>query len=743
MLDTLEPMFDPAISRRGFLRVSALAGGGLALSLTLPVAADAAEAAEPVHLTDFVTIDPAGLVTITSKNPEIGQGIKTSMAMMIADELDADWAKVAVASADFNKARYGNQIAGGSFATTNEYLPMRLAGAAARSMLVQAAANASGLAASELTTSKGAVRHAASGRAWSYGELAGPAALLPPPKLETLKLKEPKDFAIIGKATRGVDSARVLRGEPLFGIDARFPGMLHAVIETPPAHGGRLKSVDTKAAEAAHGVVSIVRLAAMGGPQGMPDGVAVVATNHWYAEKARELLKAEWDLGASQGDSLARFDSEATRLHGLGPAAASATEIRRDGDPTAGLVGAAKRIKARYTYPWIAHATLEPQNCTALYRDGALEIWAPTQSPMPGVDQIGKLLGIPADKVTLHITRIGGGFGRRLANDYMLQAAAVAKAIPGRPVQVLWNRAEDLKRDFFRPGGWHMFEAGVDKAGKLTTFTDHFVTYGGGDGNPHHSSRLDGTHFPADLVPNLSYRMNVLDTVIPMGPLRAPASNALAFAFQGFLDEVAEAAGKDLPALMMELCAGEGMFARLETSWAKTVETSRARVRGVIERVVGISGWDKRPRGHDGRGLGFGFYFSHRGYVAEVADVSVDGTDVKVNKVWAAVDVGNQIINPTGAEAQVTGAIIDGIGQALAQKIGFTDGAIEQRNFDTFPLVRIGAAPSEIEVSWVMTDNPPTGLGEPALPPVVPAVTNAIYAASGKRIRSLPLSELA
>ncbi len=304
-------------------------------------------------------------------------------------------------------------------------------------------------------------------------------------------------------------------------------------------------------------------------------------------------------------------------------------------------------------------------------------------------------------------------------------------------MQQLYDRADDIKRDFHRPGGWHDFSAGLDADGKLVAFTDHFVTPGEG-GKPGRSAAMQAATFPADTVPNLRYTQDVIETVIPSGPLRAPGSNAIAYAFQGFLDEVAEAAGKDLPTLMLELCAGDGLVGDVNHPWGKGWAMDRGRARGVIERAIEMSGWANRPADRNGRGLGFGFYFSHMGYFAEVADVSSGGESATVHKVWAAGDVGSQIVNPRGAEAQVTGAIIDGIAQFQGQRITFTDGVIEQRNFDGFPPPRIDMTP-EIEVSWVITDNPPTGLGEPALPPLLPALANAVYAATGKRVRSLPI----
>ncbi len=362
---------NPVLGRRAFLGVSALAGGGLALSLTLPTMAGADHhAASPVKLTNLVSIAKSGKVTIMSKNPEIGQGVMTSIPMLIAEELDCDWADVFVIQADFDPSKYERQRAGGSMAIRFDYLPMRQAGAAVRHMLVEAAAALSGVAAGELSTAAGFVHHKASGRKWSYGELADAAARLAVPDLEKVALKDPKDFAIIGKPTGGVGSAAVLRGEPVFGIDAGPPGTLHAVVETAPAHGAKLVSVDDSVAKASRGVIAVVRLNGVGGPDVMPDTVAVVATNHWYAEKARKLLKLEWDLAPAKGHTLDAYRTEAARLHDAG----NGTDLRRDGDAAGKLASAAKTVRARYSYPWVAHATLEPQNCTALYRDGRLEM---------------------------------------------------------------------------------------------------------------------------------------------------------------------------------------------------------------------------------------------------------------------------------------------------------------------------------------------------------------------------------
>jgi isoquinoline 1-oxidoreductase beta subunit len=408
-------------------------------------------------------------------------------------------------------------------------------------------------------------------------------------------------------------------------------------------------------------------------------------------------------------------------------------DLRVDGDPTAKLASAAKRIAARYDYPFIAHAPIEPQNCTAHYADGKLEIWAPSQTPQRGLDQLHKVFGIEPEAVTLHLTRAGGGFGRRLMNDYMVQVVAIAKAIPGVPIQLMWSRQDDMRRDYYRPGGWHSFEAGIGANGELVAFSDHFVTFGDGK-TPARAAGFNAAMPPAGLVEHLRYSQTMMPTVVTTGALRAPGSNALCFASQSFLDEVAVAAGTDLPRLMLSML---GECREIAPPGGGVVfDTGRAR--DVIEKVVQTSNWTRKPA-QPGRAKGFAFYFSHRGYFAEVVEASVTGGKVAVHKVWVAGDIGSQIVNPMGAENQVRGAVIDGLAQALTgQAIEFVDGVVQQSNFHDFLLARMPMTP-EIEIAWVRSDKPPTGLGEPALPPVIPALTNAIFAATGARIRSLPV----
>jgi len=717
------------LDRRTLFKVSALAGGGMAFTAAIPLAAEPGSAA-PKLLNAFVSIGADDRVTIVAKNPEVGQGIKTMLPMLIAEELDVSWDQVDIRQADANAKLYGTQVAGGSFATPTHWLPMRQTGAAARAMLVEAAAQLWSVPAASLKTSAGKVLDPASGRSISYGKLADRAATLPPPAPATLKLKDAKDFTIIGQFKGGVDSPRIVRGEPIFGIDTRLPGMVYAVYERAPVHGARLVSAKLDEVLKQPGVKQAFVLQGGDDPLALIDGVAILGTNWWLVNKAREKLQVQWDTGEWGNHASARYASEAVAMLDKGPAATP----RNDGDVNAALAGAAKQVTADYSYPFIAHVPMEPQNCTALYTaDGKLELWAPTQLPQPGMDSCAKTLGIPAANITLHITRMGGGFGRRLMNDFMVQAAAIAKRVPGTPVQLLWSREDDVRSDFFRPAGWHRLRAGLDADGKLIAYENHIATFSR-KGKVAQSAGMNGGEFPAGLVPNFRVGQSMMETMVPTGPLRAPSSNALAYVNQCFLDEVAAAGGTDLGTLMFRIL---GEPRQLPGAGGRAFHTGRAR--GVIEKVLAMSDYPKPSA--PGRGKGLGFYFSHAGYFAEVVEASVssDG-EVTPHKVWVAGDVGSQIINPAGAINQVQGSVIDGIGQALALAITLDGGKINQSNFHEYPVPRMPVTP-EILVEFVRTDYPPTGLGEPALPPVVPALINAVHAATGKRVRALPIDQ--
>jgi isoquinoline 1-oxidoreductase beta subunit len=713
-------------SRRDFIRTSA-AAGGLMLTFSLIGPAKAAGGAG-AQLNAYVTIAPDGLVTIVSKNPEIGQGVKTSLPMMIAEELDVDWAQVRTKQADGDPATYGRQFAGGSAATPLHWDQLRQVGATARAMLVAAAAQTWGVPAAECTTASGVVTHKASGRKATYGALAAMAATMAQPDPKTLTLKDPKAYRIVGTFQAQVDTPAIVTGKPLFGIDVVVPGMLYATFEKAPVFGAGVASCDLAAAKAVKGVKQAFVVEGGTALDGLLPGVAVIADSWWQARKGREKLNIQWKDHPTAKQSTKAYDAQAVALSKGAPLR---TE-RQDGDVEAGLKGAAKTVEAAYAYPFIAHAPLEPQNCTAQWKDGKLEIWAPTQNPEPGRQLTAKTLGIKPEDITVHMIRCGGGFGRRLSNDYMVEAAWIAKQA-GVPVKLLWTREDDLRHDMYRPAGWHFLSGGVDAAGNLTAWRDHFVTLGGEGGQPARSAGMSPTEFPARFVPNFRYDLSFIPSGVPTGPLRAPGSNALAFVVQSFIDELAHAANADPVAFRLKLLGDKAMVGDPGPG-----AYAAGRMSGVVKLVAEKSGWGKTKL-PPGVGQGVAFHYSHLGYFAEVVQARVDKDgQVSVEKVWVTADVGRQIINPAGAVNQVQGAAIDGISMALGQKITIEDGHAAESNFDAYPLIRMNQAP-KVEVHWLITDNPPTGLGEPALPPVIPALTNAIFAATGKRVRSLPI----
>jgi len=715
-----------AASRRKFLKASAAAGGGLLLTLTLPQLPKAAETGTGTVLNIYVRIAPDNTITIISKEPEIGQGIKTSLPMVVADELDADWNQVRIEQALADSTIYGRQVAGGSMATPLEWDPMRKMGAAARQMLVTAAAKRWNVAASECETGAGQVTHKASGHTANYGALASAAANVPVPDLNSVKLKDPKDYKIIGHSKPGYDSAKLVKGEPLFGIDMVVPGMLFAAFQKCPVFGGKVASANVDAVRKTPGVRHAFVVEGGSDLAGLMPGVAVVADSWWHADKARRKLEVKWDEGRTAQQSSDGFARQAAALGAKAPA----HNLRNDGDVTVALKGAAKIVEAAYHYPFIAHAPLEPMNCTAHVQGNKVEIWAPTQNPEPGRRLVAQTLGVPTNNITIHFTRSGGGFGRRLMNDYMVEAAWISK-VAGTPIKLVWNRADDMQHDFYRPGGWHYLKGGLDSNGKLVAWQQHFVSFGR-NGRFATGAGMESAIFPAGRVANLSMGYSLIPFGLPTGWLRAPGSNALAFVFQSFIDELAHAAGKDPLEFQIDLLGEDELLP------GRGAGFNTARARAVLEHVREVSGWDQsKLPARTGRGIAF--YYSHLGYFAEVVEVAVsnDG-QVKINKVWAVGDIGSQVINPTAAENMAQGAILDGVGEALGQKITIENGRVMQANFDSFQLLRMSQAPP-IEVHFLKTDNSPTGLGEPPLPPAIPALCNAIFAATGKRVRTLPI----
>jgi isoquinoline 1-oxidoreductase subunit beta len=737
--------FTLPVSRRAFLRVSALAGGGL-LVAGLFDSEDAAAAldggrgpqavppADDPRLGAYVSITPDGIVTIVGKNPEIGQGVKTMLPMLIAEELDVSWSQVRVEQAKLDPTNYPGQSAGGSTATPNNWLPMRRVGAAARAMIVGAAAQRWNVPAGDCTTEAGVVHHRASNRSATYGELATAAASIAPPDLATVPLKDPKTFRIIGRRTKGVDNHAIVTGKPLFGIDVTRPNLHYATFVKCPVFGGTVASANLDVIKRQPGVTHAFVVQGGTNLAGLLGGVAIVGDSWWKVQNAKKQLKVTWNEGATATQSTEAFAKKAAEFF----AGAPQRSLRTDGDVASAMASASVTLEAEYSYPFIAHASLEPQNCTAEYVNGKLEMWAPSQSPQNGRGLVASTLGIPADDITVHITRSGGGFGRRLNNDYMVEAAWIAKEA-GVPVKLLWTREEDFQHDFYRPAGFHKFRAGVDADGRVVAWDNHFVSFGEGERFAQ-AANLSGGEFPAMFVRNLHIGASVMPLGVPTGFLRAPGSNGLAFVYQSFIDELAHATKRDPVAFRRQLLSQYVAPAPVQGQQAPQAFAAD-RMRAVLDLVAEKSGWARRGELPKGTGMGVAFHFSHRGYFAEVAQVTVSKAGaVRVDKVWVAGDVGSQVINPSGAEQQVQGSVLDGIAQVLAQEITIRNGRAVEDAFREFPLLRMREAPP-VEMHWHLSDNAPTGMGEPALPPVVPAVTNAIFAATGKRIRSLPLSK--
>ena len=714
----------PAFNRRDFLRTSAAAGGGLLISLYLPKLAGAAERlneAPPATFAPnaFIRIGADDIITVIVNKSEMGQGPYTSLPMLAAEELEADWSKVRYESAPvdaaYNHLVFGIQMTGGSTSTASEWERFRKAGATGRIMLIQAAAQQWNVDPQSLKAEKSFVIHSASGRRASFGSLADSAAKLQPPK--DVPLKDPKDYKIIGKSTRRLDTPAKINGSAQFGIDVQVPGMLTAVVARAPVFGGKVLSFNADKARAVAGVKDVVQV---------PSGIAVVANGFWPAKLGRDKLEIKWDDGAN-----ANLSTTAMRAEFAKTVQSPGLVAKKVGDPAKALSGAAKTITAEFEVPYLAHATMEPLNCVVDLRPNSCEIWTGTQFQTGDRMAAAMIAGLKPEQVSIHTTFLGGGFGRRAnpANDFVAEAVHIAKAVKA-PVKVVWTREDDMHGGYYRPMWYDKMVGGVDAAGNPVAWTHTIMGQSILAGTPFEGflvkDGIDGTSVEgaADLlygIPNLQVDLHTPKMAVPVLWWRSVGHSHNGFAVEAFFDELAHAGGQDPFELRRKLLANQ------------------PRMKALLELVAEKAKWGSPlPKG---RGRGIATHFSFDSYVAQVAEVSVDTNgEVHVHKIVCGVDCG-RVINPDSVIAQMQGGVVFGLSAALKDEITFENGRVQQRNFHDYQMVRMNEAP-EIEVHIMPSTEAPTGVGEPGVPPVAPAVANAIFAATGKRVRRLPIGRV-
>lgn len=732
------------LNRRSFLKVSALAGGGMMLSFAW-LAGCKPKASETLglpkewfRLNGFIKIGENGLVTILSPNPEGGQNIKTAFPMLVAEELDADWKNVRVEQAPLDTDNFTRQFIGGSQAIRTGWKALRTAGATARNLLIQAAAQTWGVPAAEISTEPGFLLHSSSGKKAHFGEFASQAATMPVP--EEVALKEISNFRIIGYSQKNVETHNIVTGKPLFGIDYKKEGMVYAMIIHPPAHGLRLKSFDDSSARSMPGILDIFKIKShqddyartFFDTASFTDLVAVVGKSTWEVMNAKKAVVAEWEPFSTYEESRdwgqrkelrtipGGLESQNQQLQKMDAAAKNPRTVRKDGNPEAAFASAAKVIERTYRGPFLAHNCMEPMNFFAHVHDGKAECAGPLQKPELTEQALSTRLGLPIENIHIDMTRLGGGYGRRSYAHWLIEAAVISQKV-NAPVKLTYSREDDMTGGIYRPMYQATYRAGLDENNKLIAFQ---VNAGGLVEPPLYADR-----FPAGAVENYLAEDWTVASNVTVGSFRAPRSNFIAAAEQSFLDEVAEAAGKDPIEFRLEL-----LQKAKENPVGERNDYDPERFARLLEQLKTKSNWGQASTGVS---RGVAAYFCHNSYAAQVVDLKVEKGEVQVDKVTQVVDCG-LLVNPDAAKNLCEGAVVDGIGTAMFGELRFENGAPVQKNFDGYRMIRMKEAPKVIETYFVESQEDPTGLGEPAYPPVFAALANALYQATGKRLYAQP-----